>query len=98
MVVYGLGGKDIKAVGVILAAKGYFTLNMRDIADMGVMPPGLQKYHPDDWGSNDGKHKKKSEYWLTVWVHTHPRLHTGTSTSLWTLWRPGIRSKTVRTR
>jgi hypothetical protein len=63
MVVYGFGEKDIQVVGVILAAKGYFTLNMRDIADMGVKPPGDKKYHPDDWGSNDEKHKKKSEYW-----------------------------------
>ena len=34
------------------------------------MPPDLKKFHPGDWGSNDGKHKKKSEYWITVWIHT----------------------------
>ena len=43
---------------------------MRDIADMGVEPPDLGKFHPDDWGSNGGKHKTKSGYWLTVWIHT----------------------------
>ena len=70
MIVYGPGEKDIREVRIILAAKGYFTLNMRDIADMGVLPPGGKKYHPGDWGSNDGKSKKKTEHWLTVWIHT----------------------------
>jgi hypothetical protein len=70
MVVYGLGEKNIRVARTILAAKGYFTLNMRDIADMGVEPPGLEKFHPGDWGSNDGKFKTKTEYWLTVWIHT----------------------------
>ena len=70
MIVHGPGEKDIPEVRIILAARGYFTLNMRDIADMGVEPPDFGKFHPDDWGSNDGKHKTKSEYWLTVWIHT----------------------------
>jgi hypothetical protein len=89
MVVYGLGEKNIRVARTILAAKGYFTLNMRDIADMGVEPPDLGKFHPDDWGSNDGKHKTKSEYWLTVWIHTskkgctqEPQLHHGPSGGL----------------
>jgi hypothetical protein len=46
MVVYGLGEKHIRVARIILAAKGYFTLNMRDIADMGVEPPGLEKFQP----------------------------------------------------
>jgi hypothetical protein len=74
MTAHGFGEKDIQVVGVILAANGYYTLNMRDIAAMGVTAPGDKKYHPGDWGtcwgSNDGKFKKKAEYWLTVWVHT----------------------------
>ena len=82
VVVYGFGEKDIKAVRAILAAKGYFTLNMRDIADMGVTPPDLQKYHPDDWGSNDGKHKKKSEYRITVWIHTSKAARRNLNTTM----------------
>jgi hypothetical protein len=82
MVVYGFGEKDIQVVGVILAAKGYFTLDMGDIADMGVKPPGDKKYHPDDWGSNDGKHKKKSEYWLTVRVHTSKAARRNLTTTM----------------
>jgi hypothetical protein len=66
VIVHGFGEKDIHVVGVILAAKGYYTLNMRDIAHMGVTVPGDKKYHPDDWGSNDGKFKNKAEYWLTT--------------------------------
>jgi hypothetical protein len=72
--VYGLGEKDIRVARTILAAKGYFTLNTRDIADgygSGAAGPPLEKFHPDDWGSNDGKHKtSKSEYWLAVRIHT----------------------------
>ena len=59
MTVYGLGEKNIREVRTILAANGYFTLNMRDIADMGVLPPGGKKYHPDDWGSNDALHSRQ---------------------------------------
>ena len=62
MVVYGRGEKNIREVRAILAANGYFTLNMRDLADMGVVPPGREKYHPGDWGSNDGKSKTKTEH------------------------------------
>jgi hypothetical protein len=75
MVVCGLGEKNIRVARTILAAKGYFTLNTRDIADMGVVPPDLEKFHPGDWGSNDGKSKTKTEYWLTVWIHTSKAAH-----------------------
>jgi hypothetical protein len=90
MVVCGLGEKNIRAARIMLAAKGYFTLNMRDIADMGVEPPDLGNFHPDDWGSNDGKHKTKSGYWLTVWIHTSKAARRNLNL--------GIRSKIVRTR
>ena len=80
MIVYGPGEKDIREVRIILAAKGYFTLNMRDIADMGVLPPGGKKYHPDDWGSNDGKSKKRQNTG-SQYGFTHQRLHSGTITS-----------------
>jgi hypothetical protein len=70
MIVCGLGDKDIREVRIILAANGYFTLNMRDIADMGVVPLGRKKFHPDDWKFNDGKSKTKTKHWLTVWIHT----------------------------
>jgi hypothetical protein len=69
MTVHGFGEKDVHLVGVILAAKGYYTLNMRDIAHMGIKDPGGDKHHPDDWGSNDGVTKKKAEHWLTTWIH-----------------------------
>jgi hypothetical protein len=46
MAVYGLGEKNIRVARTILAAKGYFTLNTRDIADMGVVPPGGVKIPP----------------------------------------------------
>jgi hypothetical protein len=62
MTVHGFGEKDIHLVRVILATKGYCTLDMRYIASMGLPVPGDKKYHPDDWGSNDGKSKNKTEY------------------------------------
>jgi hypothetical protein len=46
MVVCGLGEKNIRVARIILAAKDYFTLNMRDIADMGVEPPDLGNVSP----------------------------------------------------
>jgi hypothetical protein len=64
MIVYGFGEKDIHLVGVILAA-----LDMEDITSMGITDPSGEKYHPDDWGSDDGVTKKKAGHWLTIWVH-----------------------------
>jgi hypothetical protein len=46
MIVHGFGEKDIHLVGVILAAKGYYSLNMRDITSMGIPNPGGEKYRP----------------------------------------------------
>jgi hypothetical protein len=60
MTVRGFGEKDIHLVGVILAAKGYYALDMRDIAHMaGIKDPNGEKYHADDWGSDDGVTKKE---------------------------------------
>jgi hypothetical protein len=70
MAVHGFGEKDIHLVGVILAAKGHYTLNMRYTAPMGMQDLGGEKYHPGDWGSNDGVTKKKAEHWLAVRIHT----------------------------
>jgi hypothetical protein len=47
VIVHGFGEKDIHLVGVILAAKGYCALNMRDIAPMGILDPGGEKRHQD---------------------------------------------------
>jgi hypothetical protein len=69
MIVHGFGEKDIHLVRIILAAKGYCTLDMRELAAMGILDPCGEKYHQGDWGSNDGVSKKKSEYWTTIWVH-----------------------------
>jgi hypothetical protein len=70
LVVYGLGEKNIRVAGIILAAKGYVTLDMRDIAN--IIWEWSRRTSESftrvtgDWGSNDGKHKTKSEYWLTA--------------------------------
>jgi hypothetical protein len=66
MVVRGYGDKDIQLVGVILAAKGVYALDMRDTAPMGIPDPDGDKYHRDDWGSNDGVTKKKSGHRVTA--------------------------------
>jgi hypothetical protein len=56
-------------VRVVLAAKGIYALDMRDIASMGVPDPGGDKYHQDDWTSNDGVTKREAGHWLGIWVH-----------------------------
>jgi hypothetical protein len=43
LIVHGFGEKDIRPVGIILAAKGYCTLNMRDLAPMGIPDPDGEK-------------------------------------------------------
>jgi hypothetical protein len=70
MIAHGFGEKDVHLVGIILAAKSYYTLDMRDIVSMGIQDPGGEKYHAGDWGSNDGVTKKKAEHWLAVRTHT----------------------------
>jgi hypothetical protein len=58
----GMAEKDIRAVGVTLAAaKGYYVLNMRDIASVCIHDPDGEKFHQGDWGFNDGKTKQKTE-------------------------------------
>ena len=84
MMVHGYGEKDIHLVRVVLAAKGIYALDMRDIASMGVPDPKGEKYHRDDWKSNDGVRKDVSQHWVTIYGYTSPKLYSRISSLLWT--------------
>jgi hypothetical protein len=89
LVVYGLGEKNIRVAGTVLAAKGYVTLDMRYIADMGVEPPDLRKFHPGDWGLGIQRRETQNEVGILALAHstqhgfTHQRLLCPRRTEDW---------------
>jgi hypothetical protein len=98
MVVYGLGEKNIREVRTILAANGYFTLNMGDSGYGSGAAGGGVKSTTRVTGDPTTGNPKQRQNTGSQFGFTHQRLHSGTITSQWALWGLGIRSKIVRTR
>jgi hypothetical protein len=93
VIVHGFGEEDIHLVGVILAAKGHYTLNMRDLAPMGLPVPE-EKSTTRMTGDPTTESPKIRLNSGSQPGYAYPRLHSGMSwapSRRLTLWLRGPR-------
>jgi hypothetical protein len=82
MVVCGLGEENIRVARIILAAKGYFTLNMRDYSErIWEWCRRTSKSSTRVTGDPTTGNPKQRQNTGSQYGFTHQRLHTGTTTS-----------------